>query len=70
MLATLVQRFDKNHLFQEREANLNFTGCQVPHFDCINTMYQFIQPFLDNEIMSTFKEYGAFNICYSFVQFF
>ena len=28
-------------------------------YDCINTIYQFIKPFLDNK-MSIFKEYGAF----------
>ena len=28
-------------------------------YDCINTIYQFIKPFLDNK-MSVFKEYGAF----------
>ena len=36
MLATLIQRYDKNHFIfgpvQERETNWNFTGCQVPHF--------------------------------------
>ena len=26
---------------------------------CINTIYQFIKPFLDNK-MSVFEEYGAF----------
>ena len=30
-------------------------------YDCINTMYHFIKPFLDNK-MSIFEEYGAFNI--------
>ena len=29
-------------------------------YDCINTIYQFIKPFLDNK-MSIFEEYGAFN---------
>ena len=28
-------------------------------YDCINIMYQFIKPFLDNQ-MSIFEEYGAF----------
>ena len=35
MLATLIQRYDKNHFIfdpvQEQETNWNFTGCQVPH---------------------------------------
>ena len=28
-------------------------------YDCINTIYQFIKPFLDNK-MSIFEEYAAF----------
>ena len=28
-------------------------------YDCINTIYQFIETFLDNK-MSIFEEYGAF----------
>ena len=28
-------------------------------YDCINTIYQFIKPFLDNK-KSSFEEYGAF----------
>ena len=28
-------------------------------YDCINTIYQFIKPFLDNK-MSIFERYGAF----------
>ena len=28
-------------------------------YDCINTIYQFIKPFLDNK-MFIFEEYGAF----------
>ena len=30
-------------------------------YDCINTIYQFIKPFLDNK-MSIFEEYGAFKV--------
>ena len=33
-------------------------------YDCINTICQFIKPFLDNK-MSIFEEYGAFNQNYS-----
>ena len=29
--------------------------------DCINTIYQFIKPFLDKK-MSIFEEYGAFKV--------
>ena len=31
----------------------------VIFYDCINTIYQIIKPFLDNR-MSIFEEYGAF----------
>ena len=30
-------------------------------YDSINTIYQFIKPFLDNK-MTIFGEYGAFNV--------
>ena len=30
-------------------------------YDCINAMYQFIKPFLDNK-MSIFEGYGAFKM--------
>ena len=65
MLATLIQRYDKNHLIfdpvQDGETKRNFTGCQVPPF-YDSTIYQFIKPFMDNK-MSIFEEYGAFNPC-------
>ena len=32
----------------------------VTFYDCINTIYQFIKPFLENK-KYIFKEYGAFN---------
>ena len=38
MLATLIQIYDKKqnrfifYAVQEREANWNFAGCQMPHF--------------------------------------
>ena len=34
--------------------------------DCINTIHQFIKPFLDNK-MSIFEEYGAFKIYLFFI---
>ena len=56
MLATLIQRYNKNHFIfdpvQEQETYCIFTGCQVLHF--------MIVPFLDTK-MSIFEEYGAFN---------
>ena len=40
MLPTLILRFDKNIIsFREWETNLNFTGCQVPHFMIVLTAY-------------------------------
>ena len=60
MLATLIQWCDKKIIsFQEQETNWNFTGATL--YDCINTKYQFIKPFLDNK-MSIFEGYEAFNI--------
>ena len=33
MLPTLIQRYDKKIIsIQDRETNLNFTGCHVPYF--------------------------------------
>ena len=58
----LIQRYNKNNSFQNRETNRNFTGCQVPHFMIvlIPDTEQFIKSFLDNK-MSIFEEYGTFN---------
>ena len=58
MLATSIQRYHKNHIIfdpvQKRETNWNYTGCQMPHtgtfYDHINTIYQFIKPFLDKNV--------------------
>ena len=47
----LGQRYDKNQIFQERETKLKFYRLSdVLFYDCINTIYQFIKPFLDNII--------------------
>ena len=59
MLATWIQRFIS---FQERETNLKFYRLSgATFYNCSNTIYQIIKPFLDNK-MSIFEEYGAFNI--------
>ena len=42
---------------------LQTVRCHI--YDCINTIYQFIKPFLDNK-MSIFEEYGAFK---SFIKY-
>ena len=57
MSATLIQRHYKNHSFSRTRDELKFY--RLSFHDCINTIYQFIKPFLDNE-MSIFEEYGAF----------
>ena len=38
---------------------LQAVRCHI--YDCINTIYQFIKPFLDNK-MSIFEEYEPFNL--------
>ena len=69
MLATIIQRYDKksfHFLSKSRTRDLlkfyRLSGATF--YDCINTIYQFITPFLDNK-MSIFEEYGAFktNLC-------
>ena len=60
MLATLIQRYDKKSFYFKNEILteiLQAVKCHI--YDCINTIYQFIKPFLDNK-MSNFEEYGAF----------
>ena len=61
MLATLIQRYDKNHFCFDPVQELKFYRLSSATFyGCINTIHQFIKPFLDNK-MSIFEEYGAFN---------
>ena len=59
MLATLIQRYDKKsfHFMNKKLKFYRLSGATF--FDCINTIYQFITPFLDNKIC-IFEEYGAF----------
>ena len=58
MLATIIQRYDNKHLIPR--ARLKFYRLSgATFYDCINSIYQFIKPFLDNK-MSVFEEYGAF----------
>ena len=70
MLAILIQRYDKKsfHFFiqfknERRNEILQAVSCTFN--DCINTIYQFIKPFLDNKMsffFFFFEEYGAFNM--------
>ena len=65
MLATLIQRYDKKsfHFKNERLTEILQAICQsgATFYDCINTIYQFNKPFLDNK-MSIFEKYGAFKL--------
>ena len=65
MLVTLIQRYDKNQFILEpvnsrtRDMLKVYRLLGATFYDRINTIYQFIKPFLDNK-MSIFEEYGAF----------
>ena len=55
----------KNRFISRMRDQLKFCRLSdATFYDCINTIYQFIKPFLDNKI-SIFKEYGAFNTEYN-----
>ena len=59
-LQTFMQRYDKNQFISRTRDKLIFYRLSgATFYDCINTIYQFIKPFLDNK-MSIFEEYGAF----------
>ena len=61
LLATLIQRHDKNHfILRTRDLLKFYRQSGATCYDCINTIYQFIKPFLDIK-MSVFEVYGAFN---------
>ena len=60
MLAALIQRYDKKSFYfkNERLNEINKLS-DATFYDCINTIYQFIKPFLDNK-MYIFGEYATF----------
>ena len=62
MLVTLIQRFDKKS-FHFKNERLKFYRLSSATFNiyCIDTIYQFIKPFLDNK-MSIFEEYGPLTV--------
>ena len=64
MLATLIQRHNKKSFRFELSSKMRLTeilqAVRRHVNDCINTMYNFVKAFLDNE-MSIFEEFGAFN---------
>ena len=49
--STLIQRYDKKsfHFKNKRLKFYRLTGATF--YDCINTTYQFIKPFLDNKCL-------------------
>ena len=51
MLATLVQTYYKNHFISRTRDLLKFYRLSgATFYDCINTIYQFIKPFLDDKM--------------------
>ena len=62
MLPPLIQRHNKDHFISRTRDLLKFYRLSdATFYDHINTIYQFIKPFLDNK-MSIFEEYGAFKL--------
>ena len=67
ILAKLIQRYDKKKillvliLFKNERLTEILQVVRCPFYDRINTIYQFINPFLDNKT-SIFEEYGAFKM--------
>ena len=62
-LATFIQRYDKKSFPFKNERLFEILQLSaVTFYDCINTIYQFIKPFLNNK-MSIFEEYGTFKVC-------
>ena len=60
MLPTLTQRYDKKSFHFKNKTLIEINRLsRATFYDCLNTIYQFIKSFLENE-MSVFKEYGSF----------
>ena len=59
MLATLIQRYDKKSFHFKNERPTEVLQAGATFYVYINTIFQFIKPFLDNK-KSIFEEYGAF----------
>ena len=48
---TLIQRYDKNHFISVKRDQLKFYRLSgATFYDRINSIYQFIKPFLDNRM--------------------
>ena len=50
MLATLIQRYNKKSFHFKNERLIEILS-GATFYDCINTKYQIIKPFLDNKCM-------------------
>ena len=50
--STLIQRYDKNHFVSDpvQKQGTNWYLSDATFDDCINTIYQFIKPFLDKNV--------------------
>ena len=59
MLATLIQRYYERSIHFKNDSLKFYRLLGATFYDCINTIYQYIQPFLDNK-MSISEGYGAF----------
>ena len=64
-VATLFQRYDKKSFIfkKERQTEFYMLSCAT-FYDCTNSIYQFIKPFLDNK-MFTFEAYGGIKSNYT-----
>ena len=62
MLAILIQRYDKNHFISRMRDLLKFYRMSgATFYKCINTIYQFIKPFLDNKMSIFFRNMESLN---------
>ena len=73
MLPALIKRYDKNEfqfwsISKLRDWLTFYMLSDATFYDHINTIYQFIKPFLDKKI-SIFEEYGALNLYFSLGKF-
>ena len=66
ILPAFIQRYDiKNNFLpisKGRDLLKFYKLSDATFYDRINTIYQFIKPFLDKKKKSIFEEYGAFKI--------
>ena len=61
MLARFAKTRSKSFHFKNERLTKFYRLSGATFNDCVNTIYQFIKPFLDNK-MYIFEEYGAFKL--------